>query len=172
MYGEATLSPMTHSDGDKITVEYVGRLEDGTVFDTSDAEYAEEVGLADENPDRIFEPLTIELGEGNVIPGLEDGLREMDIGDQTMIEVPPEQAYGPYNEDKIGEYERDAFENMLGHRELKEGFEVKTETGLFGRVTDYDEETVIVDYNHELAGELLRFEIEVVDVEPGSEDES
>ncbi len=163
---------MTHSDGDKITVEYVGRLEDGTVFDTSDAAYAEEIGLAEENPDRLFEPLTIELGEGNVIPGLEDGLREMNVGDTTMIEVPPEKAYGEYNEDKIGEYDRDPFENMLGHRELKEGFEVKTEKGLYGRVIEYDEETVTVDYNHELAGELLRFEIEVVDVEPASEDES
>lgn len=156
---------MTISDGDNVTIEYVGRLEDGTLFDTSNSDLAEETGLAEENPERIFEPLTITIGDDTVIPGLQEALRGLEEGTETTVEIPPEQAYGEYRDGRVGAYDREEFEEMLGDRELVEGFEVKTEDGLFGRVTDIGDEEVTVDFNHELAGETLLFELEVVSVE-------
>ena len=156
---------MPISDGDQVTIAYVGRLEDGSVFDTSNRELAERTGLAGENPDRIFEPLTIDIGSDSVIPGLQDALRGLEADEKLTVTIPPEEAYGEHRESRIGEYDREAFEEMVGDRELTEGFEVETDDGLRGRVTDIGSELVTVDFNHELAGETLLFEIEVLGVE-------
>ena len=156
---------MTISDGDDVIIEYVGRLEDGTLFDTSDRGLAEETGLAEEHPDRAYEPLTVNVGEGTVSEGLEKALRGLGEGDSTAVRIPPEKAYGPYKESRVAEYDRDAFEEMMGDRTLELGFEVEAkDSGLPGQVTEINEDSVVVDFNHELAGETLEFEIEVVDV--------
>jgi peptidylprolyl isomerase len=156
---------MTITQGDSVTIEYVGRLAGGTVFDTSDEQLAQETGLAEENPERIFEPLTVDVGEDTVIPGLQEALVGLEVGDETTVRIPPEQAYGEYTEERIGEYDREAFEEMIGDRDLREGFEVETDDGLPGRVIDFDSGTVTVDFNHELAGETLTFEIRILDAE-------
>jgi len=156
---------MSISEGDAVTIEYVGRLADGTVFDTSDPDLARETGLDEEHPDRQFEPLTIEVGDEKVIAGLEEALRGLEVGDSEVVQIPPERAYGEYREDRVGEYDREAFEGMLGGQEATEGVRVETEEGLPGEVVDVAEETVTVDFNHELAGETLQFEIEIVAVE-------
>ncbi|WP_336327042.1 FKBP-type peptidyl-prolyl cis-trans isomerase [Halovenus sp. HT40] len=156
---------MTISDGDDVIIEYVGRLEDGTLFDTSDRGLAEETGLASEHPDRAYEPLTVNVGEGTVIEGLEEALRGLEEGDSTAVRIPPEKAYGPYKDSRVAEYDRDAFEDMMGDRTLEIGFEVEAkDSGLPGQVTEIKDDFVVVDFNHELAGETLEFEIEVIDV--------
>jgi len=157
---------MTIEEGDDVTIEYVGRLDNGDLFDTSDRNLASEEGLIEEYPDRKFQPLTVTVGDDQVIEGLQEALRGLAEGDETVVEIPPELAYGRHREGRVAEYDREAFEEMIGDRELQMGFEVEVkETGLPGRVVDWDEDTVTVDFNHELAGEHLQFEIEVVDVE-------
>lgn len=156
---------MTIQEDDSVTVSFVGRLEDGTVFDTSDAELARQEGLDEKYDERSFEPLEIKLGSDRVIPGLREELVGMAVGEEKTIRVPPERAYGEHTEDRVASYDREAFEGMVGDRELAEGFEVETEDGLPGRVVDVGSETVTVDFNHELAGETLVFEVEVLDVE-------
>lgn len=156
---------MTITRGDLVTIEYVGRLEDGTVFDTSDETLARDAGLAGERSERVFTALTVEVGEDTVIQGLQEALVGLSEGAETTVRIPPEQAYGTYDPERVGEYDREAFEEMVGDRELTEGFEVETDDGLPGRVVDIGPETVTVDFNHELADETLTFEIEVVDVE-------
>lgn len=155
---------MPITDGDSVTIEYVGRLTDGTVFDTSDEGLAEAEGLTEQHPDREFEPLTVDIGSGSVIPGIEDALTGMEPGDSEIIRVPPEKAYGEYREDRVGEYDRGEFDKMLRSQELREGIEVQTEGGLPGEVVDVGPETVTVDFNHDLAGEALEFEVRVVDI--------
>jgi peptidylprolyl isomerase len=155
---------MPITEGDTVTIEYVGRLTDSTVFDTSDPELARETGLAEENPDRQFEPLTVEMGDDKVIPGLQEALVGLEEGDTEVIRIPPERAYGEYREDRVGEYDRDAFEEMLG-KEATVGVPVETEDGLPGDVVEVDPDSVTVDFNHELAGETLEFELEIIDVE-------
>lgn len=160
---------MAISDGDNVTIEYVGRLEDGTLFDTSDRALAEETGLAEEHPDRAYEPLTVNVGEGNVIEGLEEALRGLEEGDSTAVRIPPEKAYGRHRDSRVAEYDRDAFEKMLQDNDMADqleiGFEVEAkDSGLPGEVSEINDDSVVVDFNHELAGETLEFEIEVVDV--------
>ncbi|ERH09369.1 MAG: FKBP-type peptidyl-prolyl cis-trans isomerases 2 [halophilic archaeon J07HX64] len=156
---------MAISHGDSVTLNYVGRLADGEVFDTSDRALAEQEGLLSENPGRMYEPLTLDVGDGSVLPGLQEALLGMEAGQQATVTIPPEQAYGYHTEERIGEYDREAFESMIGDHELTAGFEVEADSGLEGRVVDIGEETVTVDFNHELAGETLTFEIEIIDVE-------
>ncbi len=79
--------------GDTVKVDYVGKLQDGTVFDTSILEEAKNAGIYDES--RIYEPLTLKVGDGSTIPGFENGLLGMKEGETKTISIPPEQAYGP-----------------------------------------------------------------------------
>ena len=153
------------TDGDSVTISYVGRLDDGTIFDTSDEELASEAGLDEEYPERTFKPLDVKVGSERVIPGIVEALHGMEVGDATTITLPPEKAYGEHNADRVASYGRDEFDEMIGDRELTEGFEVETKDGLPGVVVDFDDEEVTVDFNHELAGETLTFDIEVLDIE-------
>ena len=157
---------MTISDSDVVTIEYTGRLPDGTLFDTSDRRLAQEAGLIEEHPDREFAPLEVEIGDSDVIPGLQEALRGLEEGAETVVEIPPEMAYGERRDGRIAEYDREAFEEMIGDRELTVGFGVEVkENGLPGEVSEIGEDTVTVDFNHELAGKTLEFEIKVVEVQ-------
>ena len=156
---------MAISDGDAVTIEYTGRLQDGTVFDTSQRDVAEEIGLAAAQPDREYGPLTVEVGDGRVIEGLEEALVGMEAGDERTVTLPPEKAYGEPTDERVLEYETANFREMLGGEEPTEGMNVRGQRGEIGEVVDVDEETVRVDFNHELAGETLEFEVEVVEVE-------
>lgn len=156
---------MTISEGDSATFAYTGRLDDGTVFDTSRADVAEEVGLAAEQPERTFEPLSVEVGTGQLIEGLEDALVGLEAGAETTVEVPPERGYGEYTDDRLTEYDRETFDEATPEDDVAEGMVVQTQQGGVGDVVHVDAETVRVDFNHELAGEPLEFELEILDVE-------
>jgi FKBP-type peptidyl-prolyl cis-trans isomerase 2 len=155
---------MAISDGDSVTIEYTGRLDDGTVFDTSKRDVAEDAGLAATQPDREYGPLTVEVGDGRVIEGLEEALVGMDAGDEQTLTLPPEKAYGEPSDERVIEYETANFREMLQGEEPAEGMHVQGQQGAIGEVVHAGEESVRVDFNHELAGETLEFEVEVVDV--------
>jgi FKBP-type peptidyl-prolyl cis-trans isomerase 2 len=155
---------MAIETGDTVSIEYVGRLDNGTVFDTSRESVATEHDL-DHHPDREYDPLVVEVGAGEVIQGLEDGLVGLDAGEQATVTIPPEDGYGEHTEDRVVEYTADEFTAMIGGRDPQEGMEVQTEEGLPGEVTTVQGETVRVDFNHDLAGETLAFEVEVRSVE-------
>jgi len=150
--------------GDSVTIEYTGRLEDGTVFDTSQESVAEETGLASEQPEREYEPLTVEIGEGRIIEGLEEALIGQESGASPTVAIPPEKAYGPWSEDQLQEYERAEFEEMVGGETPEEGAYLETQDGSLAEVTHVDESVVSVDFNHTLAGETLEFDVDIVDV--------
>jgi FKBP-type peptidyl-prolyl cis-trans isomerase 2 len=155
---------MSISTGDSVTVEYTGRLDDGTVFDTSRESVAEETGLAEEQPDREYGPLTVEIGSGRVIEGIEGALVGQEEGATPTVAVPPEKGYGEWTEDRVEEYDREEFIQMVGGQILEEGAYLETEDGGFAEVVHVDDEVVRVDFNHSLAGETLEFDIEIVDV--------
>jgi FKBP-type peptidyl-prolyl cis-trans isomerase 2 len=160
-----TLLPyMPIARGDTVTIEYVGRLQDGSVFDTSRADIAESTDL-DHHPDRDHDPLTVEIGAGRIIEGLEDGLVGLEVGDETTIVVDPDDGYGDHTEDRVVSYDREEFTAMVDGHDIAEGLEVQTEQGLSGRVVELREDVVRVDFNHELAGERLEFAVEVLEVE-------
>ena len=75
-----------------VKVNYIGRLLDGTVFDTSIEAAAKEAGLFDER--RPYEPIEFPLGEGQVIPGWDEGISLMNVGTKAHFIIPPALAYG------------------------------------------------------------------------------
>ena len=155
---------MAITTGDTATIDYTGRLDDGRIFDTSRETVAEEAGLTDAQADREFEPLTVETGAGQIIDGLEEALVGMEAGDEDTVTIPPEKGYGEPTDDRIREYDAEEFERMTGGETPAEGAFVESPQGGMGEIVHAGSETVRVDFNHQLAGETLEFEIEVLDV--------
>jgi peptidyl-prolyl cis-trans isomerase B (cyclophilin B) len=151
---------MAVSEGDTVRVEYVGRHEDGDVFDSSREDVAVEAEIA--HPNREYEPLEFEVGAGEVVQGFDDAVVGMEEGETKEFTVPPEKGYGERSEENVVEYGRDEFAESLGE-EPEVGMHIHTEQA-HGDITDMDDDEVTVDFNHELAGETLVFEIEVVEV--------
>jgi len=135
-------------NGDNVSVHYTGKLEDGTVFDTSLAEGRE--------------PLTVTLGQGQLIPGFENGLIDMTIGEMKTIEIEPENAYGDINPQLVSEVLLTQVPEGVKAGDMLQG------QNQFGPVNvvvkEIKEETVVLDMNHPLAGKKLIFDLEVVSV--------
>jgi FKBP-type peptidyl-prolyl cis-trans isomerase 2 len=85
--------------GDSIQVDYIGKLPDGTVFDTSDPEVAKSAGVYQEG--RPYQPLPVVMGAQSVIKGFEDGLLGMKVGESKTLTIAPENGYGPLDTTKI-----------------------------------------------------------------------
>lgn len=141
--------------GDTVEVHYTGKLEDGTVFDTSQ--------------DR--EPLSFTLGEEKVIPGFEQAVEGMEPGDTKTEELSPDEAYGQRREDMVMELERDQIPEDVDPQ-VGQQLQLRMQNGQTVPVviTDLGEESVTIDANHPLAGKKLIFEIELLDVEENGAD--
>ena len=135
-------------NGDNVSVHYTGRLEDGSVFDTSLSEGRQ--------------PLTVTLGQGQLIPGFENGLIEMSVGEMKTIEIEPESAYGEINPQLMSEIPLSQVPEGVKVGDMLQG------QNQFGPVnvvvTEVKESTVVLDMNHPLAGKKLIFDLEVVSV--------
>ena len=154
---------MPVESGDEVRLDYVGRLPDGSVFATSRADIAREAGLVD-GGDGDTSALSFVVGQGDVIAGLGEAVRGMTVGEERTVEVPPGKGYGEYDPDRVREYDPETFEGMVGH-EPAVGDHVEATNGLHGDVTAVSDESVQVDFNHELAGRTLQFEIRVLSIE-------
>ena len=144
------------NSGDEVQVHYTGKLEDGTIFDSSED----------------GEPLSFTIGENRVIPGFEEAVTGMEPGDSKTTEVEPEQAYGEHREDMVMEMDRDQIPGEVDP-EVGQQLQLRLENGQTVPVliTALGEDTVTIDANHPLAGRKLIFDIEVVDVSEGSASE-
>ena len=136
-------------EGDEVQVHYTGKLEDGTVFDTS----------------QDGDPLSFTIGENRVIPGFESAVVGMEPGDTKTTEIEPEQAYGEHRDDMVMELDRDQIPEDV-EPDVGQQLQLRLENGQTVPVliTALGEETVTIDANHPLAGRTLIFEIELVDV--------
>jgi FKBP-type peptidyl-prolyl cis-trans isomerase 2 len=135
-------------NGDSVSVNYTGRLEDGTIFDTSIQE-----GRT---------PLTAKLGEGQLIPGFENGLIGMLIGEKKTIEIEPQDAYGEVNEMMIQEVNLNQVPENVKVGDMLQG---QNQYGpVQVTVKEVKESTAVLDMNHPLAGKKLIFDLEVVSV--------
>ena len=79
-------------EGDYVKVDYIGELEDGTIFDTSIKDAAIEGEVY--NPNRAYEPLGFTVGAGQMIAGFDSGVVGMAVGEEKTLTLPPEEAYG------------------------------------------------------------------------------
>lgn len=80
------------SAGDKVSVFYVGKLDDGTVFDTNDESAAKAAGIY--NPQRQYISFEFTIGAGQVIAGFDKAVTGMKVGETKKVKIPPEEAYG------------------------------------------------------------------------------
>ena len=129
---------------DTVKVHYTGRLADGTVFDTS-------VGS---------EPMEFTLGEGRVIPGFEQAITGMQVGESKTVTIPVDEAYGQRRDELIFEVERDRLPVDI---EPEVGMQLPTSQGDV-TIIEVSEATVKIDANHPLAGQELIFDIELVEI--------
>ena len=153
---------MSIQPGDLIRLSYVGRFEGGAVFATSEEDVAAANGL--DTDERAYSPLSFTVGNDEVIDGLDSAVCGMTEGEEDTVTVSPAEAYGEYDPDRVREYHPDTFEGMVGQRPAV-GVHVEAENGLHGDVTAVSDERVEVDFNHELAGKTLVFELTVLAVE-------
>ena len=135
-------------NGNVVTVHYTGKLEDGSIFDTSLTEGRE--------------PLKAKLGEGQLIQGFENGLLEMGVGEAKTIEIEPEFAYGEYNEELKTQISRSQFPPNVQAGETLQGN--SSRGPIVVKVLEVTDETVTIDANHPLAGQKLIFEVEVTNI--------
>ena len=143
--------------GDKVRVHYTGRLEGGEVFDSSECQ---DDGCGCESG-----PLEFTIGEGNVIPGFEAAVIGMSLGESKEVNIPMNEAYGPYQEELVGTVERTRLpEGMIP--EVGGQLEVTGEDGEAFPVliTDVTETDVTLDANHPLAGRDLTFSIRLIEI--------
>ncbi|WP_175060057.1 peptidylprolyl isomerase [Thermococcus sp. 2319x1] len=146
--------------GDFVVFNYIGRFENGEIFDTTYEDIAKEAGIYVE--DRAYGPLGANVGVGELIPGIDEALIGMQIGEKKTIVVPPEKGYGMPRDDLIIDVPIEEFEKA--GIEPVEGAYIMTDSGI-ARITAVTEENVTLDFNHPLAGKTLTFEVEIVDIE-------
>ncbi len=149
-------------NGDLISVDYVGKLEDGTVFDTSIKEVAIEAGTY--NQMRDYKPLTFTVGAGQMIKGFDEGVVGMGEGEEKTLKIPPEEAYGEYREELSRELPLEAVDFTP-----EIGMQLVTDNGLAGTVTEVNEKSFVLDFNHRLAGKTLIFVVRIVSKEAEKE---
>jgi FKBP-type peptidyl-prolyl cis-trans isomerase SlpA len=112
------------------------------------------------------QPATFRVGDGSLLPGFESALYGFKAGDKQSLSVPPEQGFGQPNPQNLQSMPRAQFQNMELSPGLLVMFHDATNAELPGVVKDFDDVQVQVDFNHPLAGKTLRFEVEIIDVQP------
>ena len=150
---------MAVKDGDTIKVDYVGTLEDGTVFDTSIESVAKEAGKFQEG--RPYEPLEFKVGAGQMIKGFDAAVVGMEVNEEKTVTIPPEEAYGQRNEKLIQQIPIDPLKNA--GIDPKEGMTISA-NGNPAQITNVEDGTVTIDFNHELAGKTLVFKITLKEI--------
>lgn len=144
---------------DTVKVDYVGTLEDGTMFDTSLVAKAKEGGVFDET--RPYEPLTVNLGKGEVIPGFENWIVGMKVGETKKITLTADDAYGPPREELIQKVPVDTFSGSDIVPEVGKTYNFGIAQGTIKEVSDTE---ITIDFNHPLAGKTLIFDLTVTDI--------
>ncbi len=135
--------------GDSVKVHYTGKLEDGTLFDSSEGR----------------DPLEFVVGSKMVITGFDKGVMGMTTGEKKTITIPPDEAYGLIREDLIANVELCQFPGQM-IPEVGQALQIEQADGISFSVVvvHVDDERVVLDANHPLAGKTLIFDLELVSV--------
>lgn len=144
---------MVIKKGDIIKLSFTGKLENGVVFDTTDEQVAKDNSVF--NEDRKYEPMTIVVGAGAMVPGLEEDLEGKDVGNKGSVAVPPEKGYGPRS--------RELIEIVPAKK-----FDTKIEPGMMveygnrvGVIESVSGGRAKIDYNEPLAGKTLTYDYKI-----------
>lgn len=143
---------MTIKEGNTVSLDYEGKFEDGTVFDSS------------KHGDHSH-PLTFEVGKKMVIPGFEKAVIGMALEEEKEFEIESEDAYGPVREEFKKEVPKDILpkdqEPQVGMTLM---MSAPTGQQFPAKIDEIKEESIVIDLNHPLAGKKLIFKIKIVEV--------
>jgi len=141
-------SAPTIKDGAQVTLEYTLKLEDKTLLESN-------VGK---------EPMTYRHGAHEIVPGLEQSLEGLAKGDKKHVIVKPADGYGQVDAKAVQEVKKTLVPEAA--RKVGAQLEAKSPDGqsMFPRVTEVKEDTVVLDFNHPLAGKTLFFDVTILDV--------
>ena len=150
---------MPIDDKDFVKLNYTGKVkETGDVFDTTYEDVAEEAGIKNENKD--YHPMILAVGSTQLLSKLHDEIKKMDVGEKQTVEIPCEEAFGKRDPSLI---------QLIPMKEFKKqnikpfvGMPLSLD-GQHGIVRTVDGGRVRVDFNHELAGKDIIYDIEIVD---------
>lgn len=142
---------MGAQDGQTVLVHYRGTLADGSEFDSS----------------RGRAPLQFTVGAGEVIPGFDAAVRDLEVGDNKTVTIPAAEAYGEHTDEALQEFPLDSFPEKP---EIGWVVELEAPDGqrIPAAIVGIGEQSATLDFNHPLAGQDLTFEIELVSVGPES----
>lgn len=140
-----------------VSMDYTLRLDDGQVIDSSEGR----------------EPLEFIQGQGQIIPGLEQELYDMGVGDEKEVTVAPAAGYGERQDGNIQIVPREAFPPT---QELEVGMGVQMQDPNSGQVfqgtvAQVTPDTAVVDFNHPLAGQTLHFDVSIAGLRPATDEE-
>lgn len=139
------------NEGQTVSLHYIGTFDDGTKFDSS--------------RDR-GQPLTFQVGSGQVIPGFDTAVRSMTVGETQDVRIEAAEAYGETNPDAFQDVPRAIFDPEM---ELVVDATVYGQqpdgSQMMARIVEFNDETVRLDLNHPLAGKPLNFNIELLSVQ-------
>lgn len=149
--------PQTVADDMVVSLAYTLESSEGVALDST----------ADD------EVLQFIQGQGQIVDGLESALYGMGVGEEKKVVVEPDQAYGTYLEDNLEVMPRSAFPEDLN---LEAGVALQlrdedSDESYTATVTEVDDEKVVLDFNHPLAGETLHFHVKVIDLRPATRSE-
>lgn len=135
--------------GDTVRIHYTGTLEDGTTFDSSQGR----------------DPLEFTVGSGQIIPGLDDAMPGLTVGETTTVEVPHDKAYGPHNPDAQQAVPRAQIPDEIPTAPGTQ-LQMRAPDGSAVPVTVIEErpDEIVLDANHPLAGKDLTFEVTVLEI--------
>ncbi|MEF2175116.1 MAG: FKBP-type peptidyl-prolyl cis-trans isomerase [Candidatus Absconditabacteria bacterium] len=141
-------------EGDFVLVDYVGKLDDGTVFDTSIEQAAKDAGIY--NQQRPYEPLEFQAGSGQLIKGFDQGVLGMKLGETKDLTINPQDGYGEADPSKI----------------LKLSVGSGTQIGGYSfALSKIDGKNATLDFNHQLAGKKLVFDVTIIEKVNGTGEE-
>ena len=151
---------MAIDNGDFVRVNFTGKIkETDDVFDTTYDEIAQEAGIFEEN--KTYKPIPIVVGGNHLLPAIEEAIIGLDEGDRKTIEVDSENAFGARDPSLI---------QLVPMREFKKqgmtpypGMKIQSE-GTTGKILTVNGGRVKVDFNHELAGRDLVYDVEVTEI--------
>ncbi len=135
-------------NGDTVQLNYVGKLADGSVFDSSEGR----------------EPLQFTLGQGQIIPGFEKAVLGMKVGEKKTVTIPMDQAYGPHRDDLVIQVARKQLPSGANPQVGKQLPMVSNNRLVMVTVLKIEGDTITIDANSPLAGKDLTFEIELVSI--------
>ena len=146
---EASNVAQKAQQGDTVAVHYTGKLDSGEVFDSSQGR----------------DPLEFTVGSGQVIPGFDQAVDGLEVGESREVRIEPDDAYGEPRDDLKVDVSRDQFPNDA-EPEIGQQVQVQVAPGQnrVATIAAVQEDSITLDLNHPLAGQPLTFEVELVEI--------